>query len=55
MSDFERNRVNRMVIMRRYFTLIELLVVVAIVAVIGAGVAVMYGREVVDDAKKHIK
>ena len=36
------------------FTLIELLVVVAIVAVIGAGVAVMYGRELVDDAKKQM-
>ncbi len=40
--------------MKKAFTLIELLVVVAIVAVIGAGVAVMYGREVVDDAKKQM-
>jgi len=40
--------------MKKGFTLIELLVVVAIVAVIGAGVAVMYGREVVDDAKKQM-
>ena len=39
---------------RKAFTLIELLVVVAIVAVIGAGVAVMYGHEVVDDAKKQM-
>ena len=34
MSDFERNRVNRMVIMRRCFTLIELLVVIAIIAIL---------------------
>ena len=40
--------------MKKAFTLIELLVVVAIIAVIGAGVAVMYGREVVDDAKKQM-
>ena len=40
--------------MKKGFTLIELLVVVAIIAVIGAGVAVMYGREVVDDAKKQM-
>lgn len=39
---------------RKAFTLIELLVVVAIVAVIGAGVAVMYGHEIVDDAKKQM-
>lgn len=36
------------------FTLVELLVVVAIVAVIGAGVAVFYGREAVDDAKRQM-
>ncbi len=40
--------------MKKAFTLIELLVVVAIVAVIGAGVAVYYGRETVDDAKKQL-
>lgn len=40
--------------MKKGFTLIELLVVVAIIAVIGAGVAVMYGRELVDDAKKQM-
>lgn len=40
--------------MKKAFTLIELLVVVAIIAVIGAGVAVMYGREVVDDARKQM-
>ena len=32
------------------FTLVELLVVVALVAIIGAGVAVTYGRKIVDDA-----
>ena len=40
--------------MKKAFTLIELLVVVAIVAVIGAGVAVYYGRDTVDDAKKQM-
>ncbi len=34
------------------FTLVELLVTMAIVAVVGAGVAVHYGREVVDDARR---
>ena len=34
MDECERNRVNRMVIMRRYFTLIELLVVIAIIAIL---------------------
>ena len=38
--------------MKKGFTLIELLVVVAIIAVIGAGVVVTYGRTLVDDAKK---
>ncbi len=36
------------------FTLIELLVVVAIIAVIGAGVAVTYGRHVIDDARQQM-
>ena len=40
--------------MKKGFTLIELLVVVAIVAVIGAGVAVYYGHEVVDNAKRQM-
>jgi prepilin-type N-terminal cleavage/methylation domain-containing protein len=40
--------------MKKGFTLIELLVVVAIIAVIGAGVAVTYGRTLVDDAKKQM-
>lgn len=39
---------------RKAFTLIELLVTVAIIAVIGAGVAVFYGRDVVDDAKRQM-
>lgn len=38
----------------RRFTLIELLVVVAIVAVIGAGVAATYGRELVEDVKRRM-
>ncbi|MGN0832250.1 MAG: type II secretion system protein [Kiritimatiellia bacterium] len=36
------------------FTLVELLVTVAIVAVIGAGVAAYYGREVVDGARRQL-
>ena len=36
------------------FTLIELLVTVSIVAVVGAGVAVYYGREVVDNARRQM-
>ncbi len=40
--------------MKKGFTLIELLVVVAIVAVIGAGVAVTYGRQVVDEAREQM-
>ena len=39
---------------RRGFTLIELLVVIAIVAVVGAGVAVTYGRDVVDNARRRM-
>lgn len=39
---------------RRGFTLVELLVVIAIVAVVGAGVAVTYGRDVVDDARRRL-
>ena len=39
---------------RRGFTLVELLVVIAIVAVVGAGVAVTYGRNVVDDARRRM-
>ena len=37
---------------RRGFTLVELLVVIAIVAVVGAGVAVTYGRNVVVQARR---
>ena len=37
---------------RRGFTLVELLVVIAIVAVVGAGVAVTYGRSVVVQARR---
>lgn len=37
---------------RRGFTLIELLVVIAIIAVVGAGVAVTYGRNVVVQARR---
>lgn len=40
--------------MRRAFTLIELLTTVAIVAVVSAGVAVYYGREVVDSARRQM-
>jgi len=40
--------------MKKGFTLIELLVVVAIIAVIGAGVAVTYGRQVVDEARQQM-
>lgn len=36
------------------FTLIELLVTVAIVAVVGAGVAVSYGREMVENARRQM-
>ena len=51
----KQERTNKMKASKKKgFTLIELLVVVAIIAVIGAGVAVMYGREVVDDAKKQM-
>lgn len=39
---------------RRGFTLIELLVVIAIVAVIGTGVAVTYGRETVERARRQM-
>ena len=39
---------------RRGFTLVELLVVIAIVAVVGAGVAVTYGRDVVDNARRRM-
>ena len=39
---------------RRGFTLIELLVVIAIVAVVGAGVAVTYGRDVVENARRRM-
>ena len=39
---------------RRGFTLVELLAVIAIVAVVGAGVAVTYGRDVVDDARRRL-
>ncbi len=40
--------------MKKGFTLIELLVVVAIIAIIGAGVAVTYGRQVVDEARQQM-
>ena len=40
--------------MRKGFTLIELLVTVAIIAVIGAGVAVYYGRDLVDNARREM-
>ncbi len=40
--------------MRRGFTLIELLVTVAIIAVIGAGVAVCYGGDLVDNARREV-
>lgn len=36
------------------FTLIELLVVIAVVAIIGAGVAVSYGRETVENARRQM-
>ena len=39
---------------RRGFTLVELLVVIAIVAVVGAGVAVTYGRGVVVQARRQM-
>lgn len=39
---------------RSGFTLVELLVVIAIVAVVGAGVAVSYGREVVVRARRQM-
>lgn len=39
---------------RSGFTLIELLVVVAIIAVVGAGVAAFYGHEVTDMAKRQM-
>lgn len=39
---------------RKGFTLIELLVTVAIIAVIGAGVAVYYGRDLVDNARREM-
>lgn len=39
---------------RSGFTLIELLVTVALVAVIGAGVAISYGREVVENARRQM-
>ena len=39
---------------RRGFTLVELLVVIAIVAVVGAGVAVTYGRDVVVQARRQM-
>ena len=42
------------ILSRRGFTLVELLVVIAIVAVVGAGVAVTYGRDVVDDARRRM-
>ena len=38
----------------RGFTLVELLMVIAIIAVVGAGVAVTYGRDVVDDARRRL-
>ena len=40
--------------MRKGFTLIELLVTVAIIAVIGAGVAVYYGHDLVDNARREM-
>ena len=40
--------------MKKGFTLIELLVTVAIIAVVGAGVAVHYGRSMVDDARREM-
>lgn len=40
--------------MRKGFTLVELLVTVAIIAVIGAGVAASYGRELVDGARREL-
>lgn len=40
--------------MNKGFTLVELLVTVSIVAVIGAGAAVYYGREVLDNANRQI-
>ena len=40
--------------MRKGFTLIELLVTVAIIAVIGAGVTVYYGRDLVDNARREM-
>lgn len=36
------------------FTLVELLIVVAIIAVVGAGVAVTYGRKMVDDSRNQL-
>ena len=39
---------------RRGFTLIELLVTILIVAVVGAGAAVYYGREVMDNARRQM-
>ncbi len=40
--------------MKKGFTLIELLIVVAIIAIVGANVAVTYGRQVVDDARRQM-
>jgi len=40
--------------MNKAFTLIELLMTVAIIAIVGTGVAVYYGREVVADARKEM-
>ena len=42
------------ILSRRGFTLVELLVVIAIVAVVGAGVAVTYGRDVVENARRRL-
>lgn len=40
--------------MKKAFTLIELLVTVAIIAVIGAGVAMTFGSDLVEDAKQQV-